>query len=73
MIINDEDKLVASFTGSDYIGIVPHHMATRYGSELFPKEYEYIFDFSHVYKEEDQWFDKIIWLPMEPAVLKGSD
>lgn len=50
VIITDADKLVASFTGSDYIGIVPHHVVTRYCGELFPKEYEDIFDFSHVSK-----------------------
>lgn len=70
VIITDADKLMASFTGSDYIGIVPHRVVTRYCGELFPKEYEDIFDFSHVSKAKDQWFDKIIWLPMEPAVLK---
>ncbi|WP_022762055.1 hypothetical protein [Butyrivibrio sp. AD3002] len=44
-------------------------MYTRYCSDLFTDEYGDIIDFTHVYKDEDAWFDKITWIPEEPAVL----
>ncbi|SDB54147.1 hypothetical protein [Butyrivibrio sp. INlla16] len=69
VIIGSAEEMVASFDGSDYVGVVPHHMYTRYCSDLFPDEYGDIIDFTHVYKDEDAWFDKITWLPEEPAVL----
>ena len=48
---------------------MPHHYPTRYCEDLFPDEYGSIIDFTHVYKDENEWFDKIIWLPEEPAKL----
>lgn len=69
VIIDDAEELVASFDGSDYVGIVPHHMYTRYCEGLFPDEYGDIIDFMHVYKGEDGWYDKITWIPEEPAEL----
>ena len=69
VFIRDAKELVASFTGTDYIGIVPHHEIPKYCSNLFPSKYGTIFDFMHVYKEEDSWFDKVIWLPEDEATL----
>ncbi|WP_026528275.1 hypothetical protein [Butyrivibrio sp. VCD2006] len=69
VIIGSAEEMVASFDGSDYVGVVPHHMYTRYCSDLLPDEYGDIIDFTHVYKDEDAWFDKITWIPEEPAVL----
>lgn len=69
IIITNGDELMASFKGTDYVGIVPHDMPTRYCEELFPNEYGRIFDYGHVYKDEDCWFDKIKWLPEAPSEL----
>ena len=69
VFVYDAEELVARFDGTDYVGIVPHHTITRYCADLFPKEYGNIIDFTHVYKDEDKWFDKIDWLPEEPAEL----
>lgn len=70
VIVMDAEEMVARFDGSDYVGVVPHHVATRYCSELFPKKYGDIIDFTHVYKNEDDWIDKITWLPEDPALLE---
>lgn len=70
VIIDDAEELVASFEGSDYVGIVPHNVFPRYCASLFPKEYGVIFDFMHVYKSEDAWFDKVKWLPEDPAEMQ---
>ena len=72
VIMSGADELMASFNGSDYVGIVPHHMPTRYVGDLFPDEYGDIIDFTHVYKEEHNWFDKITWLPETPARLSSE-
>ena len=69
VVIEDAKELLARFEATDYIGIVPHHLPTRYCRSLFPDEYGNIIDFTHVYRDEDAWFDKIEWLSEEPAVL----
>jgi hypothetical protein len=69
VIVSGGCELVASFEGADYIGIVPHMMTSRYCAEVIPEEYGKVIDFEYVEKERDRWFDKIIWLPEEPAEL----
>lgn len=69
VIISGADELISRFDGTDYIGIVPHHLPTRYCESLFPDKYGVIIDFTHVYKDEDLWFEKIEWIPEEPAAL----
>jgi len=69
VFVYDAEELVARFKGTDYVGIVPHHTITRYCANLFPEKYGSIIDFTHVYRDEDKWFDKIAWLPEEPAEL----
>ena len=69
VIISGAEELLARFEATDWVGIVPHHYPTRYCESLFPDEYGDIIDFNHVYKDEDAWFDKVIWLPEEPARL----
>ena len=69
VFVYDAEELVARFKGTDYVGIVPHHTITRYCANLFPEKYGSIIDFTHVYRDEDKWFDKIDWLPEEPAEL----
>ncbi len=69
VIIDGAEELLARFEASDYVGIVPHHSPTRYCESLFPERYGRIIDFTHVYKNEDAWFEKIEWLPEEEAVL----
>ena len=70
VIIRDDKELVDSFKGEDYIGIVPHHIIPKYCADLFPKEYGHVIDYMHAYKDDD-WFDKIIWLQEEPALLRN--
>ena len=69
--IRGAEELLARFEATDYVGIVPHHLPTRYCESLFPDRYGDIVDFTHVYKSEDTWFDKIEWVPEEEAVLNG--
>ena len=69
VVIEKADELLARFEATDYIGVVPHHLPTRYCESLFPSKYGKIIDFTHVYKSEDRWFGKIEWLPEEPAFL----
>ena len=69
VVIEGAEELLARFEATDYIGIVPHHMPTRYCESLFPDKYGDIIDFTHVYKDEDAWFEKIEWLPEEEAHL----
>ena len=70
VIIEGAEALLARFEATDYVGIVPHHLPTRYCESLFPDSYGTIVDFTHVYKDEDAtWFDKIEWLPEEEAEL----
>ena len=71
VILGGADKLLARLKGSDYIGIVPHHLFTQYCEDLFPEEYGEIVDFIHVYDDEMSLYgDKIIWLPVEEAKLQ---
>ena len=69
VVIGGAEELIARFEATDWIGIVPHHVPTRYCEDLFPNEYGEIIDFTHVYKEDDPWFEKIKWLPEDPAKL----
>ena len=69
VVIEGAEQLLARFEATDYIGIVPHYLPTRYCESLFPDSYGRIIDFIHVYKDEDSWFDEITWLPEEKASL----
>ena len=73
VIIEGAEALLARFEATDYVGIVPHHLPTRYCESMFPDSYGTIVDFTHVYKDEDAtWFDKIEWLPEEEAELVNN-
>ena len=69
VVIRDAEQLLARFEGTDWVGVVPHHVFTRYCEELFPDEYGDIIDFTHAFKGEDAWFDRIVWLPEEEAAI----
>ena len=69
VIVTDADALLARFEGTDWVGVVPHHVPTRYCASLFPDEYGTIIDFTHVYLGEDAWHDRIVWLPEKEARL----
>ena len=71
VILGDAEAHLARVEAADYVGIVPHHLPTRYCESLFPKEYGNIIDFYHAYKSEDAWFDWIEWLPEEEAKLNS--
>lgn len=73
VVIVDAEKLLARLEGTDWVGIVPHDTFTRYCEGLFPDEYGAIIDFTHVYKGEDAWFDRIVWLPEDEARLQDLD
>ena len=72
VVLRDADELLARFEATDWIGIVPHHIIPRYYKSLFPAEYGTIIDFTHVYKNENPWFDQITWLPENKAWLIGD-
>lgn len=67
VVIRDAEQLLARLDGTDWIGVVPHHVFPRYCEGLFPDEYGKIIDFTHAFKGEDTWFDQIVWLPEEEA------
>lgn len=70
VILSGADEMLSRIDGSDYVGIVPHYMATRYCESLFPKKYGNIIDFMHVYDEEMvKYGNNIEWLPEEPTEL----
>ena len=70
VILRDAEEILARFDATDYVGIVPHHIATRYCEHRFPQEYGHIIDFMHVYEEEmEQYGEQIKWLPESPARL----
>ena len=73
VILADADAILARLQGKDWIGIVPHSMIPAYCESMFPTSYGVILDFMHVYKEEDLWFDKIQWLPIEEAIFVKSE
>ena len=72
VVIRDAEQLLARFDGTDWIGVVPHHVFTRYCEGLFPDKYGAIIDFTHAYRGEDAWFDRIVWLPEEEAALQSG-
>ena len=66
IVIDEGEAILARFKATDYIGIVPHNVITRYCESMFDKKYGIILDFMHVYNEELEKFgDKIEWLPLE--------
>ena len=70
VLLDDAEELVARFSGTDYQGIVPHHVFPRYCSSMFPDEYGTVIDFMHVFDEDiEKYGEKIIWLPEEPTML----
>lgn len=74
VVIDDADELLARFEKTDYVGIVPRHMMTRYNSSLIPEKYGHVVDFMHVYDEDLRLYgDKIEWLPEDEAVLTVNE
>ena len=70
VILDDADELLARIDGTDYVGIVPRYMPTRYCEELFPDCYGHVIDFIHIYDEDMEQFGTAIeWLPEEEARL----
>ncbi len=69
VIVSGGRELVDSFDGADYIGIVPHMMTSRYCAEIIPEKYGEVIGFEYVEKGRDHCFDKIIWIPEDPAEL----
>lgn len=72
VVIRDAEQLLARLDGTDWVGIVPHHVFPRYCGGLFPDEHGKIIDFTHVFKGGDAWFDQIVWLPEEGAALQSE-
>ncbi len=67
----DADAILARFEGTDYIGIVPHHVIPKYCESMFPARFGRVIDFMHVYEEELELYgESIEWLPEEQAQLK---
>ena len=70
VIIDDADEILSRFEGTDYIGIVPHHVIPKYCEDLFPPKYGHVIDFLHVFDEDMEEFGASIeWIPETPAHL----
>ena len=69
VIISTAEEILARYEGTDYIGIVPHSETPKYCESMFPAKYGRVIDFTHVYKDEDEWFGQIEWIPEEEARL----
>lgn len=73
VILHDAEEILARFEGTDYIGIVPHHVIPKYCEEMFPEKYGQIIDFMHVYEEDmDTFGNQIEWLAEEKAELDST-
>ena len=66
------EEILARFEGTDYIGIVPHHVFPAYCGDMFPEEYGNVVDFMHVFSEEADLLPYITWIPEEPAYLRDD-
>lgn len=65
IVIEDGDAMLARYKATDYVGIVPHLVPTRYCESLFDKKYGTILDFMHVYDDDLEKFgDKIEWIEL---------
>ena len=74
VILGDSDEILARFDGSDYVGIVPHHIVPKYCEEMFPASYGRVIDFMHVFDEDmDIIGDAIEWLPVVEAKLADAE
>ena len=70
MTLGDADEILARFDGSDYVGIVPHHIIPKYCEGMFPSSYGRVIDFMHVFDEDMEIIDDAIeWLPVTEARL----
>ena len=70
VIIYDAEEILARFDGTDYVGIVPHHIIPKYCEDMFPSKYGHVIDFAHVYDDEIAAFgEDIEWLPEPEARL----
>ncbi len=73
VIMDNAEEILARLEGTDYIGIVPHHVTPKYCEGMFPDRYGRVIDFMHVYDEDlEQMASAIEWLPEEPARLTGQ-
>ena len=73
VFLYDADAILARIEGTDYIGIVPHHVIPKYCEDMFPAKYGRVIDFMHVYDEDlAEYGDAIEWLPMEEAELNDG-
>ena len=70
VVIDDAKEILARFDGSDYVGIVPHHVALKYCESMFPVKYGPVIDFTHVYADDIAALgEDIEWLPEAEARL----
>ena len=73
VIISDAEEILGRFDGTDYIGIVPHHVIPKYCGDMFPARYGKVIDYMHIYEEEmAEYGDAVEWLPEEEAELIGK-
>ena len=72
--LGDADEILARFDGSDYVGIVPHHVIPKYCEGMFPATYGRVIDFMHVFDEDMEIIgDAIEWLPVTEAKLADAE
>ena len=68
--IDNAKEILARFDGSDYVGIVPHHVTLKYCESMFPAKYGPVIDFTHVYADDIAALgEDIEWLPEAEARL----
>ncbi len=73
VIIDDADEIIARFDATDYIGVVPHYVIPKYCEGMFPAKYGRVIDFTHVFEDEDEWFEQIEWIPEDEAGVVPDD
>ena len=74
VVLDDADEILARFDGSDFVGIVPHHVIPKYCEGMFPEKYGKVIDFMHVYDEEMvKYKDDIEWLPEDEAEILSPE
>ena len=70
VILDNAEEILARLEGTDYVGIVPHHVIPKYCESKFPERCGRVIDFMHVYDENlERLAPAIEWLPEEPASL----
>ena len=73
VILADAEEILSRFTGTGYVGIVPHSVIPKYCESMFPSKYGKVIDFIHMYEEEMESFgDAVEWISEKEAELLAA-